>query len=75
MLLRSALIDWGAREFSIAGAHLFSLPYEILEQVALVLNQSKDLCLLDNIAQIGNKFLAFTRELGRGFGERLRGDC
>lgn len=58
MLLRGLPIDrclWGLR---IAASDLLSLPDEVLEEIALVLREEKDLRLLDYIAEVSNKLAA-----------------
>lgn len=64
MLLRGALVDWGARTLGATAPHVLSLPDEVLEQIALVLDQSEHFSLLDDISEICHEFLAFGRELG-----------
>ena len=63
MLLRSFLVDGHTGLCRVTTADLLCLPDEVLEKIALVLREKKDLSLLDNISQITNELLAFWREL------------
>jgi hypothetical protein len=63
MLARGILVDWRVGKCSIAAVDLLSLPDEVLEKVALVLGEQKDLGLLDDLLQVADKLLAFSREL------------
>ena len=63
MLLRSFLVDGRTRLCRVTTANLLCLPDEVLEEIALVLREKKDLGFLDNISQITNELLAFWREL------------
>ena len=53
------LIDGRTRFCRVTTADLLCLPDEVLEEIALVLREKKDLSLLDNISQITNELLAF----------------
>lgn len=47
-------------------AHLLGLPDEILEKVAIVLGEGEDLGLFDDVTEVSDQLLAFSREpLGR----------
>lgn len=63
MLFRSFLVDGHTRLCRVTTANLLCFPDEVLEEIALVLREKKDLSLLDNISQITNELLAFWREL------------
>ena len=59
MLLSGAFVDWCPWELGLATGDLAGLVDEILQQVALVLGQEKDLGLLDDIAKVSDKVTAF----------------
>lgn len=63
VLLSSLLVNRCARSGGVSTRELLRLPCKVLDKVALVLGEKKDLCLLDDIAEIGDKILAFSREL------------
>lgn len=63
MLARGVLVDWRVGKRSITAVDLLSLPDEVLEKVALVLGEQKDLGLLNDLLQIADKLLALSREL------------
>lgn len=63
VLLGSLLINRCARSGGVSTRELLRLPCKVLNKVALVLGEKKDLCLLNDIAEIGDKILAFSREL------------
>ena len=63
MLLRGFPIDGRTRLCRVTTANPLCLPDEVLEKIALVLREKKDLSLLDNISQITNELLAFWREV------------
>lgn len=57
VLLRGFLVNgriWGLR----SAADLLCLPNEVLDEVAVVLGEKKDLCLLDHVAEVFNEFSA-----------------
>lgn len=64
MLLSRVFVDWCPWQFSLATGHLTSLIDKILQQVALIFGQEKDLGLLNNITKVSHKVTAFFRELG-----------
>ena len=68
MLLSSVFVDWRSWQLGLTTRDLASLVDEILQQVALILCQEKNLGLLDDIAKVTDKVTAFFRELGRGAG-------
>jgi len=57
MLLRCVLVDGSAGYLCIATADLLCLPDEVLEEIALVLSEEKNLSLLNDILEINNKLL------------------
>ncbi len=59
VLLSGAFVDWCSWQLGLATGDLASLIDEILQQVALVLGQKKDLGLLDDIAKVSDKVTAF----------------
>ena len=63
MLLCSFLVDGHTGLCRVTTADLLCLPDEVLEEIALVLREKKDLSFLDNFSQITNELLAFWREL------------
>ncbi len=77
MLLCRLLIDWSAGDVDCLGVKLLRLPNEVLEQVVLVLGEHEQLCLLDNLSNVGDQRLAVGRELfgrvrdGRGSEEAV----
>lgn len=64
MLLSRVLVDRCSWQLGLSTGHLASLVDEILQQVALILGQKKNLGLLDNIAKVSDKVTTFFRELG-----------
>lgn len=63
VLLCGLLVDWCIHGVCIALADGLGLPNEVLEQVALVLGEHQDLGLLDDMAQVLDEALTFSREL------------
>lgn len=68
VLLSCVFVNWCSWQLGLTARNLASLVNEILQQVALILGQEKNLGLLDNIAKVSHKVAAFFRELGRGAG-------
>lgn len=66
MLLSRVLVDWCSWKLGLTTGDLASLVDEILQKIALILSQKKDLGLFDDIAKVSDKVTAFFRELGRG---------
>lgn len=64
VLLSGVFVDWCSRELGLTTGDLACLVNEILQQVALVLGQKKNLGLLDDIAKVRDQVTAFFRELG-----------
>jgi uncharacterized membrane protein len=63
MLLCGVLVHGGVGKRGIAAVDLLSLPDEVLEKVALVFCEKEDLGLLDDLLQVTDKRLSFSREL------------
>lgn len=72
MLLGSLLIGWGTGQLGITSTNMLRLPDEILEQIALVLGQKKNLGLLNDLFHIGDEIATFLRQLGGWLGKRSR---
>ena len=64
MLLSSTFVDRCSWQLGLTSGNLASLVDEILQQVAFVLCQEKNLGLLDNIAKVSHEMTTFFRELG-----------
>ena len=64
MLLSRIFVDWCSWQLGLTTGDLSSLVDEVLQQVALVLGQKKNLGLLDDIAKVSDKVTTFFRELG-----------
>jgi hypothetical protein len=62
VLLGRLVVNGGARKGSVSTSDVLGAPDEVLEELALVLGQEKELCLLDNVAEIGNELLALGTE-------------
>jgi len=65
VLLGSLLANRGIDSASVTAGNLLSLPNEVLDHIAMVLREKEDLGLLNDLAEIGNEFLTFGRELLR----------
>lgn len=64
MLLSCVFVDRRSWQLGVTTRDLASLVDEILQQVAFVLCQKKNLGLLDNIAKVSHEMTTFFRELG-----------
>lgn len=71
MLPRGVLVDGSVGGLRITTVDLLGLPDKVLEQVAVVLGEDKELGGFNNISQITDELLAIGRQLLRGRGERL----
>ena len=74
MLFGGVLVDGSSRQSSVATRDLASLVDEVLEQIALILGQEKELGLLNDLAEVGDQVPALLGQLGRGLGESIRGN-
>jgi hypothetical protein len=63
MLARRLLVDWSVGSLEVALLELLSLPDEVLKQVAIVLRESEQLRLLNDVSQISDELPALRREL------------
>jgi len=50
VLLRGTLVDWSSWELGLAASDSARLVDEVLEQIAIVLCQEQDFCLLNDVA-------------------------
>ena len=71
MLLGGALINRSTRKLGTTSSQVFGLPYEVLEQVALVLGQDQNLRLFDDFAKVADEHSTFGREFLRRVGQWL----
>lgn len=66
MLFSRLLVDWGVRCADTSSIDALRLPDEVLEQIAVVLGEHKQLSLLDHVLEVADELLAFGRKsLGR----------
>lgn len=63
MALGSTLVDGRVRRAYCIRVEVLCLPDEVLQEVTLVLGEQQVLCLLDNLAGVGNECLTLGREL------------
>ena len=64
VLLSCIFVDRCSWQLGLTARDLASLVDEILQQVAFVLCQEKNLGLLDNVAKVSHEMTAFFREFG-----------
>ena len=62
MLFGSLLVDGCTRKTSLTATDVLSLPDKVLNQVALVLGEKQQLCLFDDIANVGHECTTLFRE-------------
>ena len=74
MLLGNILGHGSTRKSSVGARDLCCLPDKVLEEIALVLGEDKQLCLLNHITKVGDELVAFLGQTLGGSGERLRGE-
>lgn len=63
VLLGGCLVKGGVRLLGVASGGLRALVDEVLDEIALILGQEKQLGLLDDVAQVGDENLALLGQL------------